>query len=229
MSRWITAGLRSSFHDTVRELVICCVHRRGVWRARRLRGRSGLKLHLGCGGKLKEGWVNVDLALSSDLTLDVREPLPFADGSCAVIYSEHFLEHLDYPQPTRSLLEECRRVLEPGGRFSVGVPDTEWPLREYFGLQDDDYFRTARERWHPPWCETRMEQINYHFRQVTEHRFAYDYETLERMLERVGFTEIHRRRFDPALDSEDRRLGTLYVDAVNPGPPGPAAERRKGT
>ena len=35
------------------------------------------KLHVGCGGNLKEGWVNIDLASSSDLTMDVRYGMPF--------------------------------------------------------------------------------------------------------------------------------------------------------
>jgi hypothetical protein len=40
----------------------------------------------------------------------------------------------------------------------------------------------AKRLWHPAWCQTRLEHLNYHFRQDTQHRFAYDYETLERVL-----------------------------------------------
>ena len=113
-------------------------------------------------------------------------------------------------------LAECCRVLEPDGLFSVGVPDTEWPLLEYARVKDDGYFRMVKERWHPAWCETEIEHINYHFRQGTEHRFAYDYATLEKALARSGFGEIRRRDFDPELDSEDRRIGTLYAEATKP-------------
>jgi predicted SAM-dependent methyltransferase len=108
-------------------------------------------------------------------------------------------------------------VLEPGGLFSVGVPDTEWPLAEYAGQKSDGYYQHARERWHPEWCQTEMEQINYHFRQQGEHRFAYDFETLARALSSAGFQDIRRRDFDPELDSADRKLGTLYVDALKQG------------
>ena len=63
---------------------------------------------------------------------------------------------------------------------------------------------------------TRMEHINYHFRQGGEHRFAYDFETLKYVLEKAGFIQVRRRDFDPLLDSRDRELGTLYVEGFKP-------------
>src|SRR5437762_2757021 len=79
------------------EIVIRARHLRGVTKARRYRGERGLALHLGCGGQIKVGWINVDVKRGADLTLDIRERLPFSDKSFNVIYSEHFLEHVDYP------------------------------------------------------------------------------------------------------------------------------------
>jgi SAM-dependent methyltransferase len=125
-------GLRAEF-----DLLRC--HRRGVAAATERYDRaSGLRLHLGCGDTRKPGWVNIDTH-RGDLTLDLRMPLPFRDGSCAAIYSEHFLEHVDYPDATLRLLGECRRVLQPGGLFDIGVPDTEWPLLEYAGVSQEGY------------------------------------------------------------------------------------------
>jgi hypothetical protein len=57
-----------------------------------------------------------------------------------------------------------------------------------------------------------MHQINYLFRQGHEHKYAYDCETLVRILERAGFIKVSRRHFDPALDSESRRIVTLYMN-----------------
>ena len=98
----------------------------------------------------------------------------------------------------------------------MGVPDTEWPIREYTGQRSEGYFRIAKERWHPAWCQTEMEHINYHFRQNGQHRFAYDFKTLAWALRNTGFHEIKRREYDPELDSIDRKLGTLYVNALKP-------------
>ncbi len=216
----VPANVYLSLSVLYREIRVYLRHRRGVARSKGLARQTGLKLHLGCGNILKDGWVNVDAQPPADLTLDLREPLPLSDDSCSIVYSEHFLEHLEYPEPTRSLLRECHRILEPDGRFSVGVPDTEWPIMEYAELRSEGYFGFAKERWHPDWCETEMEHLNYHFRQRTEHKFAYDFKTLESVLRMSGFTSIHAREFDPELDSPDRRLGTLYVDATKTRRPG---------
>ena len=58
-----------------------------------------------------------------------------------------------------------------------------------------------------------MEHINFHFRQGDQHRFAYDFSTLDQALAQVGFKNIKRRDFNPKLDSLDRKMGSLYVEA----------------
>ena len=93
----------------------------------------------------------------------------------------------------------------------MGVPDTEWPLHDY--IKPNGYIHEA-EKWHPDWCTTKLEHINYHFRQDGEHLFAWDFETMEKALRQAGFSKIVRRNFSPELDSERRAIGTLYVDAI---------------
>ena len=101
----------------------------GLKRARQLAKLRPLRLNLGSGFRPRSGWINVDLGDGSDLALDLRERLPFDDNSVEAIYTEHFFEHLDYPNlddasgwqietATRSsdaltFLRECRRVLVP--------------------------------------------------------------------------------------------------------------------
>lgn len=188
-------------------------HQWGRIQARSYRGKTGLKLNIGCGPNLKSGWVNIDLVPGCDLSLDGREKLPFDDGSCSVVYSEHFVEHLEYPDDAFRFFSESYRVLQPGGTFSAGVPDTEWPLKDY-AAGGADWLAFVKNGQHPSWCLTRMEHINFHFRQNIEHRFAYDYETFEAALRKAGFMEVRRREFDPQLDAESRKIGTLYVEAV---------------
>lgn len=65
-----------------------------------------------------------------------------------------------------------------------------------------------------------MHNINYHFRQGTEHKYAYDFETLSKVLSKAGFVGIEESSFDPALDSEHRRDGTIYVKAFKPAKAG---------
>jgi predicted SAM-dependent methyltransferase len=210
-------GLQQAIRDLRRELMIIKLHRNGCRSARKYANAKSLKLNIGCGANRKTGWVNIDLGRNVDLTLDMRESIPLSDGSAQMIYSEHFFEHLDYPRDAVHFLSECFRILEPGGIFSVGVPDTRWPLRDYAGNGDGGYVEAMEaKRWHPDWCRTRMEHINYHFRQNGEHRFAWDFETMQQALRDAGFVEINQREYRPEIDTETRALGTLYVDAFRP-------------
>ena len=194
-------------------------HRHGCAKARSLAGATGLKLHLGCGHVYKAGWVNVDFyaipPCTPDLTLDLRQPLPLADGNCAMVYSEHFFEHIPYPEGAMANLLESRRVLASGGRLSIGVPDPRPVLIAYLDDMPSPYFdyfsnhSSVQRHLH-----TRMEAVNWLFRQGGEHHFIYDFPSLEKMLAQAGFHGAVRREFDPDLDSEPRRHGTLYVDAV---------------
>lgn len=36
-------------------------------------------------------------------------------------------------------------------------------------------------------------------------------------LAHAGFVDVRRREFNPAMDNEDRRIGTLYMEAKRPG------------
>jgi predicted SAM-dependent methyltransferase len=208
-----TAGFRRAIRDLAEEFRIQRLHRAALKRVNRYSG-SNLKLNIGCGPNVKRGWINIDLSDNADLQLDLRERLPFADESVSIVYSEHFFEHLEYPDEALNFLKESIRVLQRGGLFSVGVPDTEWPLRAYVN-GDEEYFLIARQRWHPAWCNTRMHNLNYHFRQGREHKYAYDFETLAQILSEVGFVSIVRRPFNPDLDDESRKR-SLYVDAYKP-------------
>jgi predicted SAM-dependent methyltransferase len=55
---------------------------------------SEKKLHLGCGRRMIDGFINIDTIPGCDLRLDLdRERLPFDDNSVDCIYAFHFLEH----------------------------------------------------------------------------------------------------------------------------------------
>jgi predicted SAM-dependent methyltransferase len=200
----------------VTEIKISFYHRKGLAKVRRMSALPA-NLNLGAGDLCKSGYLNIDLFPGGDLTLDLRRELPFKSDSCDMIFSEHFFEHLDYPTGISRLLGECLRVLRPGGILSFSVPDTEWPLLDYqHGLQAP-YFRAMEEfQWHPG-CTTRLEHINYHFRQHGQHLFAYDEETARKLLQIVGFVNITKRQYQRDLDSERRRVGSLFMSAQKPG------------
>ena len=163
----IPHGLYSALRLLRNEVNIYRLHRKGLKKAKAYAGQNDIKLNVGCGPNKKQSWVNIDLFPDTDLSLDMREPIPFRDNSVNIIYSEHFFEHLDYPDPAKRFLMDCYRILKPGGTFSIGVPDPQWALEAYVGPDDKGYFALAKTNWHPTWCQTRLEHINYHFRQGT--------------------------------------------------------------
>jgi predicted SAM-dependent methyltransferase len=183
-------------------------HRSGVRKASSV--NLPCALHIGCGPNRKPGWINIDLDLGADICLDLRETLPFSDNSVKMVYSEHFFEHLDLEEGTR-FLRECLRVLVPGGRLSLGVPNARLCIEDY-ASGDRDKWLEVRDRYHPNWCTTPMHSANYFFRQNGEHRYAYDEETLIGLVSECGFSNVHERPWDQELDLETRRDGTLYID-----------------
>jgi predicted SAM-dependent methyltransferase len=113
---------------------------------------SGLLLNLGCGKHFHPVWTNVDFSAAGPGVLkhDLRKPLPFPDGSCAVVYHSHLLEHFSRPLAPR-FLKECHRLLEPGGILRVVVPDLETIARLYLkaleGALSGDAEAAHRHEW----------------------------------------------------------------------------------
>lgn len=89
-------------------------------------------VNLGCGRCFHPDWINLDL-VSMDPAVtacDLSRGIPLPDGSCAVVYHSHVLEHLRR-QEAPFFLQECARVLKPGGIIRVAVPDLEAICRLY--------------------------------------------------------------------------------------------------
>ena len=93
---------------------------------------DGLLVNIGCGSTWHPAWVNLDMRPVSPQvrSWDVAGGLPFGDAEVQACYASHVLEHLSRPQ-AKALLNECWRVLRPGGVLRLAVPDLEAIAREY--------------------------------------------------------------------------------------------------
>jgi predicted SAM-dependent methyltransferase len=196
------------------------------------RSRSGVWLNVGCGATPITGWINLDiLPHIGVMCWDCTKGLPFKDGAIEAIYSEHFFEHLDFESEAKMFLRECLRCLRPNGILRIAVPDGEKYLRFY---AQNDWFRLAAMRplvkdgnnyrelywWPNKVYKTKMELINFAFRQDGEHKFMYDAETLVLMLRESGFSSSYETDYneshDPKLniDSLWRKDESIYVEAI---------------
>lgn len=80
-----------------------------------------MKLNLGCGSDIRQGYVNVDRAAlpGVDVVHDLTVlPLPFDDGVADEALCLSILEHLD----CAPFLRDVHRILKPGGRAVIEVP-----------------------------------------------------------------------------------------------------------
>jgi predicted SAM-dependent methyltransferase len=163
---------------------------------------------------------------------DCRRGLPFDDASVAIIFSEHMFEHLDRPRSTSAFLAECLRCLEPGGVLRIVVPDAGKYLDAYASKQWDSLVvmrpLIPKGDVYEDGClhcdyRTRMELVNEVFRQGSEHKFAYDAETLMMDLQTAGFASVTQQKFGQTMSSHaiidlsERASESLFVEGIKPG------------
>lgn len=87
---------------------------------------KSIKLNLGAGKDHKEGWINADIDKTTqpDQIIDLSKPLPFKDAFVDEILLQDVLEHF-LKVDGENLIAEISRVLKPGGKFSLRIPNVE--------------------------------------------------------------------------------------------------------
>jgi predicted SAM-dependent methyltransferase len=207
------------------------------------------KLNLGCGPVQPAGWVNVDGSIRAwiacrlapvdrflvltklwpatefgkqTVVTNLRKRLPWAEASVDAVYMGEVLEHFTRADGF-ALLQECFRVLKPGGVLRLRVPDNA----QFWGNYVREYEATRarpRSEWtlsHSRWVEMFFNDISVrrtwfgsygHF-----HKWMYDEVSLVLTLEQAGFRHAGRRAYlDSAINDvaavENRN--DLIVEAI---------------
>jgi predicted SAM-dependent methyltransferase len=175
-----------------------------------------LKLNLASGLTKISDWVNIDGSPLADISVDLRRQLPLRSESAALIFCEHFCDHLSFPDGIHRFLSECHRLLEPGGRARFVLHDATGLMRACVD-RDIGYFQVA-EIVHP----TMMESVNFLFRFEEGHQFLYDFETFQRVLVRAGFRHVEQCKYGESSIPEltldirhpSREVMSMYVEAT---------------
>ena len=98
-----------------------------------------LKLHLGCGWRdFGDDWVHIDGGDYEHLDHENITALPYKDKTVDLIYASHVLEYFDRDEVIY-VLKEWKRVLKPGGKLRLAVPNFNKMVELYTqGLIDLD-------------------------------------------------------------------------------------------
>lgn len=167
-------------------------------------GRTFEGLHLGGGGIIIENFLNIDgsPAAPSDVVGGV-EKIHLQDRSVGCIYSSHVFEHIPRSR-INAVLGEWWRVLKPGGRLYICVPDLEVLSKIYVdGLNDycaDPVVRARVDLACGVIFGGQANRFDYHFH-------GYALPTMTLLLKAAGFATVDR------FDRESMKKRFPFIDA----------------
>ena len=174
---------KSLFYAAVGPVMWANGVRRRAFNARPDRRRA----HLGPGQKnYIDGWLNCDANIFSgkaDAWVDLRNPLPVADGWLHAAYSHHVVEHIvDMAAHFRDIL----RSLAPGGVYRVAGPDADMAF---------DRYRAGDHAWFGDWPDNRRRiggRLDNALMVRGEHVALLTEDLLRELMEDAGFVDIRR-------------------------------------
>ena len=134
---------------------------------------------------------------------NLKYGIPFRSNSIDVIYSSHFLEHLNETDGC-FFVSECHRCLKPSGILRIAVPDLDIAFKMYKEGKVEEmlnlFFFTS-------------DSYDFHM-----HKYNYNFQTLKQLLISSGFSSIDKRNFRegecPDINFLDMYPeSSLYVEA----------------
>ena len=172
-----------------------------------------MKLNLGCGGDVREGYANIDIlggpnVIKADLiTYLVAAPSNIADKVMLKDVLEHFshgfvedgdkIVHSDIQPGVFELLHLVMKVLKPQGELYIRVPDFDWIIDKWLiwkkdGGEADEQMDFARLNW--TLCgEIRNGLHDGHHSIWTKY-------TLVLLLERIGYKVTEVKSCEPNFE-----------------------------
>ena len=138
-----------------------------------------MRLNLGCGDMILDGWVNCDLYNDkAQIKCDVRQ-LPFDSDSVDDIYASHIIEHFDFYEAFK-VLDEWKRVLKIGGFLRLETPDLLALCKRFVESDEQNRIGLYPQFYAYPWIDGQ------------QHKFLYTPSQLSWTLDKAGFTAIQR-------------------------------------
>lgn len=158
-----------------------------------------MRLEIGAGEKPHPDYdLHVDLLALHDIEVRCRiDALPFATGSMSALRANHVLEHQSY-ELVDDTLREWARVMRPGARLDIGVPDAKFVAAQWVRGEVD----TAEANyWILGGHSDRLAHRGIDARGVplwiwNAHHTLFDADALHDAVARAGFTDIEIFGYD---------------------------------
>lgn len=168
--------------------------------------RLGSPRRLHIGGQVScPGWevLNVVPAFYVDHVGNANDLARFRDDTFVEVYASHVVEHLDYKDELMTTLKEWYRVLEPGGRVMISVPD----LSVLASLVNSEDVLTVEDRFNV----MRM-LFGGHLDEYDRHQVGLNQEFLTKYLADAGYTKIRRvENFNLFDDTSSMEFGGVAI------------------
>lgn len=103
------------------------------------RYNKDIRLNLGSGGIEYEGYLSVDKYDGrANILMDITK-LDFEDGTVTELLASHVFEHLN-PYHALDILKDWHRVLKPGGKLIMEMPDLERLCKAFVGASTGERY-----------------------------------------------------------------------------------------
>lgn len=168
-----------------------------------------MRLHIGCGDRILQGWVNLDISnhfYDKDEETDTvtgfgdARCLEYPENSIDEIYASHILDHISR-RDLDDTLSNWHRVLKPGGILRLAVSD--------FGKVVEMY--NAGMGLEQLWGHI----VGGHKTEHDKHGAVFDFKLLKEYLEKHGFTDVKRYDWRDFLPKGFDDLSRCYIPHMN--------------
>lgn len=162
-----------------------------------------IRLHLGCGNKLLEDYINCDYVAwnSKIIENDITKPLPLDNNTVDEILSVHVIEHIPH-HLIISIFIEWHRILKPGGFVAVEWPDLLKTCQEI--VNNPDCFWTNNDALVKRTLRSIYSDFTKYPSLEMVHKWGYSAESMTRIFKVIGYSRV---------ETQTNLYGKTFVDS----------------
>lgn len=180
-----------------------------------------MKLHLGCGPVIKQGFINIDILdvvhpdyVKHDLTKGLPPEVIVSSEPIDLVYSSHFLEHLSNSDAA-NLLNACYSAMSLGGVIKLCLPDIVTCIKEWINGNTDYFKHISRASFGiPSNLYSWISYLEFATHQSGEHLALWNEEKAFLYLKEAGFKNMKSRPPEDIDGTDAARLAySFFVQA----------------